>query len=151
MDFTYKVESYVPSENRLFVVYTPANTQLMPFGVWIPVNNDETKEQIVDKIVENVPLSKWTAPVNVAAEGLLGVANTATYSGPPEPIKRISAADRVRFERQALLSYCDWTQIPDAPLTAEQKQAWAVYRQALRDVPAQAGFPDNVNWPEKPL
>jgi len=37
-----------------------------------------------------------------------------------------------------------------AALTAEQQQAWADYRQALLDVPQQAGFPDNVVWPTKP-
>ena len=37
-----------------------------------------------------------------------------------------------------------------AALTAEQQQAWADYRQALLDVPQQAGFPHNVTWPTKP-
>ena len=35
-------------------------------------------------------------------------------------------------------------------LTIEQQQAWADYRQALLDVPQQAGFPDNITWPTKP-
>lgn len=50
-------------------------------------------------------------------------------------------------ERDHLLSLSDWTQLPDAPT---DKAAWAVYRQALRDVPAQAGFPHDVTWPTKP-
>ena len=53
----------------------------------------------------------------------------------------------VRQERDALLSSRDWTQIADAPV---DQAAWAAYRQALRDVPAQSGFPDNVTWPDKP-
>ena len=59
-------------------------------------------------------------------------------------------ADTIRIKRQPLLRQSDWTQGPDAPLTAEQKAAWATYRQALRDVTAQAGFPLNVIWPTKP-
>lgn len=53
----------------------------------------------------------------------------------------------VRGERDQLLNGCDWTQVADAPV---DKAAWATYRQALRDVPSQAGFPHNVTWPAKP-
>lgn len=35
-------------------------------------------------------------------------------------------------------------------MTANQQQAWADYRQALLDIPQQAGFPNNVTWPSKP-
>lgn len=44
--------------------------------------------------------------------------------------------DRLRRERNQRLSVCDWTQVADSPLSAEQKTAYAVYRQALRDFPA---------------
>lgn len=57
---------------------------------------------------------------------------------------------QVRAQRNSLLSLSDWTQLADAPLTAEQKQEWAEYRQALRDVPEQAGFPEAVVWPSTP-
>lgn len=56
-------------------------------------------------------------------------------------------AARVRAERDARLTVCDWTQMPDAPLSTEAKAAWAAYRQQLRDVPEQAGFPGEVEWP----
>jgi len=56
----------------------------------------------------------------------------------------------IKEKRGKLLYESDWTQIPNNPLTNEQQQAWAVYRQALRDVPAQAGFPWNIQWPEQP-
>jgi len=55
-----------------------------------------------------------------------------------------------RSERDGLLKYCDWTVMPDSPLSDSDKTAWQTYRQALRDVPAQAGFPDNITWPTKP-
>ena len=55
-----------------------------------------------------------------------------------------------RNERNLKLTFTDWTQLPDAPLTAEQKAAYATYRQALRDIPEQAGFPDAIEWPEEP-
>lgn len=54
----------------------------------------------------------------------------------------------VREERNLLLSATDWTQLFDVPQTVRDK--WASYRQALRDVPQQSGFPTNVQWPTKP-
>lgn len=57
---------------------------------------------------------------------------------------------QVREERDSLLTACDWTQIPDGPLMDEQRAAWTTYRQALRDVPGQAGFPATVEWPVPP-
>jgi hypothetical protein len=59
-------------------------------------------------------------------------------------------ATSIRAERDAKLAACDWTQIADAPLSAEVKAAWATYRQALRDVTAQETFPASVTWPEEP-
>lgn len=56
-------------------------------------------------------------------------------------------ANLVRAKRNALLSESDWTQLADAPV---DRAAWASYRQALRDIPSQAGFPLDVVWPEKP-
>jgi hypothetical protein len=50
--------------------------------------------------------------------------------------------------RNLLLQSSDWTQLPDVPL--ETKQAWAIYRQALRDITTQQGYPFEVIWPIKP-
>jgi hypothetical protein len=64
--------------------------------------------------------------------------------------KRNKWSKIVRTERNLLLSQSDWTQYPDVRMTEEQKDLWATYRQALRDVPAQAGFPWTINWPTQP-
>ena len=56
-------------------------------------------------------------------------------------------AEVVRQDRNNKLADCDWTQLADSPVS---KETWAAYRQALRDVPTQAGFPWNVQWPNKP-
>jgi len=42
----------------------------------------------------------------------------------------------MRNARNLFLKACDWTQLPDAPLTDEQRAAWATYRQELRDAPS---------------
>jgi hypothetical protein len=56
-------------------------------------------------------------------------------------------AASVRAERNRRLADSDWTQLPDAPV---DQAAWAAYRQELRDVTAQTGFPWEINWPVEP-
>lgn len=56
-------------------------------------------------------------------------------------------ASNVRADRNRRLAECDWTQLADAPV---DQAAWASYRQALRDIPAQVGFPWNHTWPALP-
>ena len=55
-------------------------------------------------------------------------------------------AIEVRAERNGKIAACDWRMLIDSPGSA----GWKVYRQALRDVPQQAGFPENVVWPIAP-
>lgn len=62
--------------------------------------------------------------------------------------KTEAKAYEVRQERDKLLEKCDWTQLPDTPV---DPAAWTTYRQDLRNVPQQAGFPWNVTWPTPPL
>lgn len=66
---------------------------------------------------------------------------------PPPPPTDEQIAFEVRAERDRLLAASDWTQVADAPV---DQVAWAAYRQALRDIPQQDGFPRDVAWPEKP-
>jgi hypothetical protein len=55
----------------------------------------------------------------------------------------------VRAQRNDKLSRTDWAVLPDSPLSTDDKTVYENYRSALRDVPAQAGFPDNA-LPESP-
>ena len=57
---------------------------------------------------------------------------------------------KVRAKRDQMLSKSDFTVLPDSPFTDEEKSAWAVYRQKLRDIPDQPGFPFDVIFPQKP-
>ena len=61
--------------------------------------------------------------------------------------KDAEQAKSMREQRNTKLADCDWTQLADS--TAD-KAAWAAYRQALRDVPSQSGFPWEVTWPTTP-
>jgi hypothetical protein len=64
-----------------------------------------------------------------------------------EAIPDEEKAGQVRAERNDKLTTSDWTQVADAPV---DKAVWATYRQALRDVTAQSGFPWTITWPVEP-
>lgn len=82
-----------------------------------------------------------------AADVLPG--ETAVDAIPESILTALLAVDK-RAQRDALLAACDWTQGADSALDAVTKAAWATYRQALRNVPAQSSFPDSINWPVQP-
>lgn len=62
-------------------------------------------------------------------------------------LESIVQSANARKRRNKLLTASDWTQVIDAPV---DQAAWATYRQALRDISAQAGFPATVVWPTQP-
>jgi hypothetical protein len=53
----------------------------------------------------------------------------------------------IRETRNELLTECDWTQLADIP--SETKEAWTIYRQALRNITTQSS-PFSITWPVKP-
>lgn len=77
-----------------------------------------------------------------------------------QPVERTEeeiAADRLplqaraaRAQRDKLLTATDWAVLPDSPLDESSKTSLKTYRQALRDVPQQEGFPNNISWPNMP-
>jgi hypothetical protein len=71
--------------------------------------------------------------------------NVNVFTGEPAPDQ---APVDARRKRAQLLASTDWTQNADIPQATKDK--WAPYRQALRDVPQQSGFPNNIVWPTAP-
>lgn len=69
--------------------------------------------------------------------------NEAAYKA----MKDAEQAKSVRTQRGEKLKDTDWTQVADAPV---DQTAWAAYRQALRDITGQEGFPWTITWPEMP-
>lgn len=61
--------------------------------------------------------------------------------------KDTEQAKAMREQRGEKLKDSDWTQVADAPV---DKAVWATYRQALRDITAQSGFPWTITWPDAP-
>lgn len=64
--------------------------------------------------------------------------------------KDADQAAAVRADRDRRLAECDWVVIKAYETNSNVPAAWEIYRQALRDVPAQAGFPWGITWPTKP-
>lgn len=140
MAYQYKIRS-VDAANGTFVIEFDG---LRPLNMWIPHNDTGflTGQELEDAIQTLYPWDvsqsdKYAAFTN-------GHEIEALIEAAPAPAL---TEDQIRQQRDIALLRSDWTQAADAPITAEQKNAWATYRQALRDVPTQSGFPANVNWP----
>lgn len=101
---------------------------------WIPYTLDPSD---TDTTVDNTDL----------LTAMLENGDVADYIPPTQEDIYLASCSGVRDRRGVLLVASDWTQVADA--TVDQA-AWAAYRQALRDVPQQAGFPENVVWPTAP-
>lgn len=109
------------------------------FG-WIPYTLDPAD---TDMTINNGELlAAMTAAGDVVA-----------YTPPTQEELNAAKAAQVRTERDQRLLTVDaiaGNALRWAALDADTQAAWAVYRQALLDVPQQAGFPNDVTWPEEP-
>lgn len=78
---------------------------------------------------------------------------TLEFYGYPVGDELLTDEDRAkaaREKRDRLLAETDFLLMPDYPISEEALAALKAYRQALRDVPEQAGFPNTIEWPETP-
>jgi hypothetical protein len=90
---------------------------------------------------------KWTiGPVFTDNEEATAVEQQAAY------VQRIDdeQAKAIRATRDQKLAETDWTQLIDSPFSNDTNGIWQAYRQALRDVPTQEGFPWDVQWTTQP-
>lgn len=102
------------------------------------------------KMLQNAVIKGWiTQDEYDEIVGVTGAPAEADGSGEAAPDYEQMAAD-VRAKRNALLAASDYTQATDYPSTYAARTAWAEYRQRLRDVTKQAGFPVDVVWPLPP-
>ena len=82
-------------------------------------------------------------PIFTGTEDFSAAEQEAEYKA----MKDAEQAKSVRTSRDEKMKDSDWTQVADAPV---DQAAWATYRQALRDITAQAGFPWTIDWPVAP-
>jgi hypothetical protein len=119
---------------------TISDSLLADFGVFTV---SESAMPSYDPMTQSVERAALPTLVNgVWAWGWDVTALTAEQIAARDAAKAAS----IRRERDSLLAATDWTALSDVTMSAEM----ATYRQALRDITAQAGFPHSVNWPAKP-
>lgn len=100
------------------------------------------------KMLKNAVFKGWiTQDEYDEIVGVTGAPTEADGETAPD-YEQMAAA--VRAKRDALLAASDYTQATDYPSTYAARTAWAEYRQQLRDVTKQAGFPADVVWPAPP-
>lgn len=137
--YTYEIISVDEPARCMEVVYRSDAYGVMHVGARLPFEG-EALEQVITMFA---PVQEWRLRDMSVVAPEVGLSGEMTDAEPaPIPL-----ADQVRAERDRLLAASDWTQVADAPV---DQAAWASYRQGLRDIPQQAGFPENVVWPISP-
>lgn len=120
--------------------------------------------QIADGRIWNVAVARFVDDVPSQAEviplrrgGALGdvsyLRQTLEFYGYTVGDELLTDEDRAREAREKrdqLLAETDYLLMPDYPISSEALVALKTYRQALRDVPEQEGFPKTIEWPSKP-
>jgi hypothetical protein len=140
--YTYQIISVDPAARCMEVVYASEGNPTMHIGARLPYEG-ETVEAVIEMFA---PLRFWEESKTPVITVSVGQSGTIS---PDAPNSVLASVNSIRA-RNGLLAVSDWTQLPDVPLSAERKAEWAVYRQALRDIPAQTEFPENINWPLVP-
>ena len=100
-----------------------------------------TLSDVGDVVVATLSGGERVALSNEEKQRIVDQRNAAIANKPAEFLARL------RVVRNELVAECDWTQVSDATANAE---AWATYRQELRDLPANESDPQNPTWPTKP-
>jgi hypothetical protein len=119
-------------------------------------NNPQTSfpKQVPDSVlaaydvypVQAVPAPAVDSKTHRVVQSVAQSGEGWTQTWTVQELSKAQAEDNVRAHRNRLLSDTDWTALSDNTMTSEM----ATYRQALRDITAQAGFPYSVEWPTKP-
>lgn len=103
----------------------------------------DTKEGLLSICTEYTKIEQTEEPVELI--------NGTFYIGKDIERKKYELlALSLRTERDAKLEATDYLLAPDYPISPEDLEAVKAYRQALRDIPEQSGFPKNVQWPVEP-
>ena len=127
---------YQTDIDGIFVGTTTADQDPLDSTNWlIPAGCVET----APPTIADSQLAKWSGTEWV-------VEDIPVVESDPEP-EPVALEVSARSERDGLLLTSDWTQVDDSPV---DKSAWAIYRQLLRDIPSQEGFPNTITWPTKP-
>lgn len=116
---------------------------------WTYQGEDYSSIYAVRQAIWEKERKAFGSPEDAEAWAELGVTYTETEVADPEPDENQLRWQVIR-ERDQKLSESDYYVLSDYPSTEEGLEAVKTYRQALRDITAQEGFPKEVEWPDKP-
>ncbi|EQB09673.1 tail fiber assembly protein [Novosphingobium lindaniclasticum] len=113
---------------------------------------DDTVHATMPPDVRPITRDAHTAIMDAASSGMMIAANDNgdPIAVPPPPPPADQLARQLRTKRDKLLAASDFTQVPDSPFTAAEREEWRLYRQALRDLPETTLDPSAVAWPNAP-
>lgn len=149
-DIQYQIRAFDEANAQLIVEFD--GMPLVAVDLIIDENGNVPEGEALDSAIRQY-MPTWHMERKRKLES--GIANAEAIKALVVPSPQLEALkpskDSLEREtRNRLLLMSDWTQLADAPLTEEQKQAWSVYRQELRDLPNNPGFPDGFDWPVQP-
>lgn len=124
-----------PNHKSFRVIVTLSNGDVYPFTYVVDGSDDN--DGIVSVSVRNAYNN--------------GELNIVEFPENEEDHEYSRKKSEIIHRRNLLLSESDYLMMVDYPISDEKKQEIKVYRQALRDIPQQDGFPDNIVFPEKPV
>ena len=152
MTILYKITEFNAISHFAVVEFTnPTTNKLTNLTVSIPIKSDNTYPvgDELDTYVNSILTNYLTPYVN-------DVSNLNDIQNLVQPTDMVTtekmAIHKLNSTRSVIFRLTDFTQLPDAPeyITPELKSNWATYRQAIRDLPTQSGWPINVVWPIPP-
>jgi len=148
---------YAKIHNGTIIKYPYTLTDLRADNPYTSFTQSPTVEELIEfNTVIVTPVSTPVVPYTQSiTEGQPTQENgtwqqtwTVTQASEQEVSDRLFLkSSETRNQRNNLLTQSDWTQVLDAPVN---QQAWSTYRQSLRDITAQPGFPLEVTWPQQP-
>ena len=119
-----------------------------------PISEEELAAWGVYEVEDQSPpaFNEQTESIEIEAPALVDgkwIRAWSVVAAGPEEVERryIAKAGLIRTERNKLLAATDYSQLPDYPGSSADKAALTQFRQALREVPQQSGFPWAVVWP----
>jgi len=135
-----------------FTIYNITTGQIIQSGFCLDVSIQIIPDGCALLEIESDPLSQYIDNgqlINIPARPSLE--HEFDYSSKSWVLNINSLKEFIANKRNNLLYKSDWTQLPNGPLSEQQQSQWATYRQALRDITTQSGYPANITWPTKPV
>ena len=137
--YSYEILSIDAQTGMMEVRYTHEGHTPVLVAVPLP----RVGQELADVVAAYAPLAVWEAEEVAFADVEVGASGEVDLSV-VAPVADLAA--QVRAERDLRLMQTDWIYLPDVT-PPQDIAAWEAYRQALRDVPAQPGFPFTLTWP----